>query len=263
MSSKRPIVGIPTQNLQSIGGVSPDVPPSWVMSHRYVHVLTSAGATPWLIPALNDDVPTIRAVYDELDGVFLPGGADIDPAAYGAARHASCDHSDPARDRIEMQLVQWAAADQKPVLGVCRGMQIISLASGGSLVQDLATLRPGSIKHDYFPFRDGRARDYLAHRVNIVEGTRLHALLGVTDYAVNSMHHQGVDRLGGGLTANAFGPDGLIEGLEGNEDQFLLGVQWHPEVLADSDERMRRLFESFVAAAREYRAMRTSLETLR
>jgi putative glutamine amidotransferase len=263
MSGKRPIIGVPTQNLQSIGGVSPDIPASWVMSHRYVDALTAVDAVPWLIPALDKDEATLRAIYDELDGIFLPGGADIDPLSYRADRHPSCDRSDPPRDRVELMLVRWAIQDRKPVLGVCRGLQIMNLAAGGTLFQDLNNLRPDSIKHDYFPFRDGYAREHLAHPVRVVEGTRLHRVAGTTDFAVNSMHHQGIDRLGNDLVASAVAPDGLIEGIEARTDQFLVGVQWHPEVLLDSDPKMKRLFEEFSTAAREYREARSAEEFLR
>ena len=260
---KRPIIGIPTQNLQSIGGVSPDIPASWVMSHRYVHALTRVGAIPWLIPLLGEDTATLRGVYEGLDGVFLPGGADIDPASYGAERQPTCDRSDPPRDRVELMLVQWAMEEGKPVLGVCRGLQLINLAAGGTLHQDLTNLKPDSIKHDYFPFRDGYARDHLAHSVRVVEGTRLHRLAGVTELPVNSMHHQGIDKLGAGLVASAIAPDGVIEGIESTDGHFLVGVQWHPEVFVDVDATMRRLFEAFIAAADEFRESRTPAETIR
>ena len=262
MSYKRPIVGIPTQNLQSIGGIAPDFPPSWVMSHRYVQALTAAGAIPWLIPLIDDDA-TLRAMYEELDGVFLPGGADVDPASYKAERHASCDRSDPPRDRVELALVRWAMQERKPILGVCRGVQIINLAAGGTLYQDLAALRPGSVKHDYFPFRDGFARDHLAHPVRVVEGSRLHRLAGQSEFPVNSMHHQGIDRLGRELVATAVAPDGLVEGVESSDDYFMVGVQWHPEALIDTDPRMRRLFEQFVAAAGDFRDERVAADSLR
>jgi putative glutamine amidotransferase len=261
----RPIIGVPTQNLQSIGGVSQEIPPSWVMSHRYVRAITAAGggAVPWLVPALDDDLDTLRAIYDELDGVFLPGGADIEPASYGAERHSSCDRSDPARDRVELELVRWAMKDRKPVLGVCRGLQIINLAAGGTLVQDLNALRPDSIKHDYFPFRDGYSRDHLAHAVRVTQGTRLERLMGEAEFQVNSMHHQGIERLGRGLVASAVAPDGVIEGVETRDDYFLVGVQWHPEVLIENDPKTRRLFEEFIAAASDFRESRTSATSLR
>jgi putative glutamine amidotransferase len=263
----RPVIGIPTQNLQSLGGVAPEIPPSWVMSHRYVRAITSVGggggAIPWLVPALDDDLDTLRAIYDELDGIFLPGGADVEPASYGAERHPSCDRSDPARDRVEVELVRWAMKDRKPVLGVCRGLQIINLAAGGTLFQDLTTLRPDSIKHDYFPFRDGFPREHLAHSVRVTKGTRLGRLMGTAEFLVNSMHHQGIERLGNGLVASAFAPDGVIEGVETPDDYFLVGVQWHPEVLIEDDPKTRRLFEEFIAAASDFREARTSVSSLR
>src|SRR5687767_16005273 len=97
--SKRPVIGIPTQVVQSFGGIPADFPPSWAMSQRYIHALTAAGAIPWLVPLLPDDTDTLRGIYDELDGVFLPGGADIEPATYCEARHLKCDRSAPARGR--------------------------------------------------------------------------------------------------------------------------------------------------------------------
>jgi putative glutamine amidotransferase len=254
--SKRPIIGIPTQALQSFGGIPAGFPPSWAMSQRYIHALTAAGAIPWMIPLLPDDADTMRGIYDELDGFFLPGGADIDPANYGEERHPSCDHSDPARDRVELIMAEWAMRDHKPILGVCRGLQLLNLAAGGTLWQDVESQRPSSIKHDYFPFRDGHARDYLAHAVTIREGTRLAEILGAGDRKVNSMHHQGIHRLATGFIVSATAPDGLIEGIEGHGDQFLMAVQWHPEALAEKDPLTQRLFEAFTTAARDYRRER-------
>lgn len=248
----RPIIGVPTQNLQSLGGVPADIPPSWVMSQRYIRTLTAAGALPWMIPLVGDDEETLRGIYDELDGVFLPGGADIDPATYGEERHPRCDKSDPPRDQVELALARWAMADQKPVLGVCRGLQLVNLAAGGALYQDLADQMPGSIKHDYFPFGGRHARDYLAHEVRISEPSRLAEIFGAGVLKVNSMHHQGIRTLGAGLTATAVAPDGLVEGIEGSDGSFLVAVQWHPEVLTDASPETRRLFESFISASAEY-----------
>ncbi len=248
----RPVVGIPTQTLQSLGGVSSKIPPSWVMSQRYIQTLTSAGAIPWMIPLVDED--TLRGVYEELDAIFLPGGADIDPLTYGADPHPLCDKTDRERDRVEVLLAKWALADAKPVLGVCRGMQLINVAAGGTLYQDLAQDLPGSIKHDYFPFSDKNyARDYLAHEVSVVEGTKLAEILGPGPVRVNSMHHQGIRELGRGLVATAEAPDGLIEALEGDGDSYLVAVQWHPEALTDNDASSWTLFDDFLAAGSEWR----------
>jgi putative glutamine amidotransferase len=250
--TRRPIVGIPTQTLQSIGGISSHIPPSWVMSQRYIMTLTAAGAIPWMIPLVDED--TLRGVYEALDAVFLPGGADIDPCTYGAEPHSLCENTDKERDRVEVSLAKWALVDQKPVLGVCRGMQLINVAAGGTLYRDLAEEMPGSIKHDYFPYcAQNYSRDFLAHEVSVAEGTRLAEFVGAGPLPVNSMHHQGVKLLGRGLIATAEAPDGLIEALEGEDDGYLMAVQWHPEALTENDERTRHLFADFIQAGAGWR----------
>ena len=226
------------------------------MSQRYIRALTAVGALPWMIPLVGDDAETMRGIYDELDGVFLPGGADIDPSNYAEERHPKCDKGDPARDEVELMLVRWALGDKKPVLGVCRGLQIVNLAAGGTLYQDLSEQMPGSIKHDYFPFGGRYARDYLAHDVQVAENSKLAEIFGAGSVRVNSMHHQGVRQLGKGLVASAVAPDGLVEGLESGDGSYLVAVQWHPEVLADNCPRTRQLFESFVDASSAFREQR-------
>ncbi|MGH7616069.1 MAG: gamma-glutamyl-gamma-aminobutyrate hydrolase family protein [Gemmatimonadaceae bacterium] len=245
---QRPVVGVPTQTLQTLGGVSAEIPPSWVMSQRYVLALTTAGAIPWLIPLVDDE--SLRGAYEELDAVFLPGGADIDPASYGHAPHPLCDKTDRDRDRVELALARWAIEDRKPVLGVCRGMQLINLAAGGSLYQDISEQRAGSIKHDYFPF-GGQTfrRDFLAHEVNVSAGSRLASVFGAGAIRVNSMHHQGVCELGAGLAGTATAEDGLIEAVEASGGAYVVGVQWHPEALTDEQPASRRLFQDFISVA--------------
>src|SRR5215211_2242203 len=245
---KRPIVGVPTQTLQTLGGISADIPPSWVMSQRYVLTLTSAGAIPYLIPLIDDE--TLRGAYEALDAVFLPGGADIDPVSYGSEPHPLCDKTDRERDRVELALARWAMEEGKPVLGVCRGMQLINLAAGGTLYQDIAHQLPGAIKHDYFPFAGQNfSRDYLAHEVSVVSGTRLAGVFGPGPLRVNSMHHQGVRDTGAGLVVSATAPDGLVEGVESSNGHYVVGVQWHPEALTDSQSAARQLFEEFIQIA--------------
>jgi putative glutamine amidotransferase len=247
---RRPIIGVPTQTLQSLGGISTDIPPSWVMSQRYVLAMTEAGAAPFLIPLVDNEA--LRALYESLDAVFLPGGADIDPKSYGDNPHPLCDKTDMERDCVELMLAKWAMEDGKPTLGVCRGMQIINLAAGGTLYQDLKDQFEGSIKHDYYPYGEQRFdRDYLAHDVLVEPGARLSRFLGSGSVMVNSMHHQGIRTLGSGIRATAVASDGLIEAIEGSNGSYLLGVQWHPEALTARDDATRALFEDFVAVARE------------
>lgn len=248
-AATRPVIGVTTQTLEEI----PDeLPRCWIMSQRYVRTLTASGAVPWIVPLL-DDPETLREIYDRVDGLFLPGGVDVDPVSYNEEKLASCGRVDPDRDRTEIKLAEWAMRDRKPILAVCRGAQILSVAAGGTLYQDLGSEYPDAIKHDYWPKVGARTRQDLAHPVNVVANTRLNRLLGTDTVLVNSMHHQGIKKLAPTLIANAFAPDGLIEGVESNDDNFVVGVQWHPEDLADIDPNMRRLFDAFIEAARGYR----------
>lgn len=245
--SARPIIGIATQTLEPIPG---QLPLAWVMGQKYVRVLRAAGAVPWVIPLLEGDEETLRAIYERLDGVFLTGGVDVDPAQYSAEKQPICGRIDPPRDWTELNLVRWAKADGKPVLGVCRGMQVINVALGGTLYQDIAKEYRAGQKHDCFPCEDnGFRRDQLIHDVKVRPDSRLGAILGAAQATVNSMHHQAVRTVGQGLRISATASDDVIEGLEGRNGQFLVGVQWHPEELAESQDGMRRLFEAFIQAA--------------
>jgi putative glutamine amidotransferase len=174
---------------------------------------------------------------------------DVDPACYGEERHERCDRADPGRDWAEITLVRWCLADHKPILGVCRGVQLINVACGGSLYQHVPEQYSKGVKHDCFPSAGVYTRDYLAHPVRVEAGSRLASLLGEAA-DVNSMHHQGIKRLAPGLRASAFAPDGLIEGVEGYNGQYLVGVQWHPEELVETSAPQRRLFADFIDAAR-------------
>lgn len=246
----RPVIGIATQTLEAIPG---ELPMTWIMGQRYVRVLTSLGAVPWLIPLLPEDEETLRNIYERLDGVFLTGGVDVDPDSYREQRHPLCGKTDPPRDWTETRLIRWAIRDHKPVLGVCRGIQVINVAAGGTLYQDVQAQVPGAIKHDYFPTCGDYARDRLVHTVRLQPHTRLARILATDEVEVNSMHHQAVKDLAPGLVPCAFAPDGLIEGIEGANGQYLVGVQWHPEELADRMTPMRQLFASFLSAAAQYR----------
>jgi putative glutamine amidotransferase len=219
------------------------------MSQQYVRVLVAAGAVPWIIPLIESDTATLRTIYERLDGLFLPGGVDMDPATYDEQPNGLCGRTDPARDEIELTLTRWALEDKKPLLAVCRGIQVVNVAAGGSVHQDLAAQLPGAIKHDYFPRRGQYTRDQLVHGVELTNGSRLASLLESPSVEVNSMHHQGIKDLASGLRPTAHAPDGLIEGLESPNGHFLLGVQWHPEALLERDPRMGRLFSAFIEAA--------------
>src|SRR6185437_3525882 len=163
----RPVIGITTQTLDAIPG---ELPRCWVMSQRYVLALAEAGGVPQLVPLLCDDPETLRLIYERLDGILLPGGVDIDPSVYGAARSPLCGRTDPDRDQTELMLTRWAMEERKPVLGICRGAQLINVAAGGTLYQDIATERTGAIKHDYFPNGEQNPRNQLVHDVELTGG---------------------------------------------------------------------------------------------
>jgi putative glutamine amidotransferase len=246
--SSRPIIGIATQTQAAIPGELPRV---WIMSQKYVQVLSSLGALPWLVPLLPAEPDTLRAIYDRLDGIFLTGGVDVDPSLYGEDKHPKCGHTDRDRDAVELMFVQWALADHKPILAVCRGFQVLNVACGGTLFQDIGSQYAAAIQHDYFPTAAGTpTRDFLAHEVSVDPHTRLGRYLGAERVPVNSMHHQGIKSLAPSLVPSAWAPDGLIEGIEGANGHYVVAVQWHPEELTAHDGQ-RRLFTEFLAAAQE------------
>lgn len=244
---KRPLIGVTTQTLHAIEGIPEALPSSWVMNQRYVHAVMAAGGVPVLVPLLAEDPATLHEIYERLDGVVVPGGIDVDPAYYRSARSPELGRLDPARDTTEVVLTRWSLRDRKPFLGLCRGLQVLNVATGGSLWQDLAAERPDSIKHDYFPTA-GWSRDHLAHQIDVQRPTRLGDAIGRPRTPVNSMHHQGIRELGFGLTATAWSPDGLIEAAE-LPDQYAVGVQWHPEMFEPGAPGVGKLFGAFVDAA--------------
>jgi putative glutamine amidotransferase len=217
------------------------------MNQRYYHAVASAGGAPVLVPLL-DDLETLRAIYERTDGILIPGGVDVDPTTFGEQPHERLGRIDPARDRVEIQLVKWAVEDDKPLLGLCRGLQVINVALGGTLYQDLEAEYPNGIKHDYFPTY-GYSRDHLAHDVAVEAGSRMRHALVDAAVPVNSMHHQGIKALGAGLSVSAVAPDGLIEAAESTSESYIVGVQWHPEVFELSDPSSGVLFTDFVQAA--------------
>lgn len=248
---QRPVIGIPTQTQEAVPG---QLPRCWIMSQRYIQVLVRHGAVPWLVPLLPGDEATLREVYDRIDGLFLTGGVDVDPSRYGEEKMDVCGRTDQDRDAIELQFVKWAIADRKPVLAVCRGFQVLNVAFGGTLFQDVGEQYSKTLKHDHFPKEDGKPpRDWLSHQVRVAPGSLLAYYLGDDHAPVNSMHHQGIKQLAPGLAASAWAPDGLIEGIEGTTGQFLIAVQWHPEELSESAGGMKRLFSAFIEACKTYR----------
>jgi putative glutamine amidotransferase len=240
----RPLIGLTTERWSS-SLTRPNANVQGILT-TYVDAVSRAGGLPVLIPlSLDDD--DIRAICARVQAVLLPGGGDLDPALYGAAPHPLTDQIDRDRDRVEIQLARQAVEDGKPFFGICRGAQVLNVALGGTLYQDLPSERPGDIRHA-LPFPEF-PREYSAHPVRVEEESRLARLLGTPIASVNSRHHQAVKDVAPGLIVAAHAPDGVIEALELPAHPFALAVQWHPENLQRQPE-MRLLFEKFVEAAR-------------
>jgi len=210
------------------------------INETYAKAISNAGGLPVLIPLniSNDDLATLLF---RMDGILFTGGYDVDPRVYGGLLHPRVERIDNTRDEIETHLVQVMVDSGKPFLGICRGLQVINVAMGGSLYEHLPDQIPGYISHDnhHLP------RNFLAHIVNIEPDSHLSQIFVSNQIQVNSLHHQGLHRLAHGLLPTAYAPDGLIEAIEMPEHPFGLAVQWHPEDLQEH-EAMRKLFQVFV-----------------
>lgn len=206
----------------------------------YSRSVALAGGAPILIPlALGE--PAWRAIYARLDGILFPGGVDVAPALYGETPHPRLGRVDDVLDEAELTLARWALADGMPTLAICRGIQLINVAAGGTLYQDISSQIDGALLH-------ACSDQPAAHLVRIEAGTRLYNALGAAECVTNSRHHQSIKQVAPDLAITARAPDGVIEGVEHPTGPFLVGVQWHPENLAPNDEQMLGLFRAFVEA---------------
>ncbi len=237
-----PLIGIPCSTASG-----KDSPPGYRLNQAYALAIEQAGGTPTLIPLLNPDSPALRSLFDAVDGILLPGGADIDPLTYGAEPHPKLGSLDPERDTTELALARWALAENKPILGICRGQQCLNVAAGGSLYQDIASEIPGSLVHRHEP------RGALAHHIRVDPGSALAKALGASSFDANSLHHQAVKDVAPGFVPVAWAPDGVIEGMERRDHPFALAVQFHPEELVPGHEPSEFLLRSFADAATKHR----------
>ena len=205
----------------------------------YIASLERAGARVRVLDAARDPLP---AALDGCDGVLLTGGADIDPREYGEAPHPSVE-LDAARDNYELALTKLAIARDLPVLAICRGVQVLNVAAGGTLIQDLPSQHPSPIPHSIT-----EPTNAIAHDVTIATGTCLSMLLGQPAMAVNSRHHQAVKDAAPGFVVSAVSPDGIVEAIERPASTFCVGVQWHPENFIATGQ-FAGLFQGLVRAA--------------
>lgn len=225
----KPVIAIPLAGTQ---------PFRKYMNSRYVMSLNRAGAKARWIPL---DDPNIIEIMLACDGLLLPGGGDIDPKYYGQIRTEKCGKPFPLRDKVEMQMLESFIPTGKPILGICRGEQVMNVFFGGTLHQCIKDTQKCSHSNNPCKYRG-------IHDVTITPGTKLHQILDIDHTSVNSMHHQAADQVGEDVIVSAVSEDGFIEAIEKRDHPFCIGIQWHPEHMSKRVKRQRKIFKAFVNA---------------
>ena len=218
--------------------------PTYEIPKAYLDAILTAGGLPILLPT-SLPITTLPELVNRFDGFVLSGGGDVDPALYGGHLNATVHSIDPERDAFECALIPLVLEADKPLLAICRGAQILNVALGGSLYEDIPSALPEALRHDWYP---DIPRDYLAHTVEIEPGSRLAEILGTRKLRTNSLHHQAIRQPAPGLEVVARAEDDVIEAVELPGKCFAIGVQWHPECLPE-EPAMQKLFLEFVNAA--------------
>ncbi|MGH2447620.1 MAG: gamma-glutamyl-gamma-aminobutyrate hydrolase family protein [Chloroflexota bacterium] len=242
----KPIIGITSHALAG-SALHPSMPPLYrlAVNQQYVDAVEAAGGAVLCIPLGLGQESRLR-LYSLLDGLLLPGGDDIDPQLYGEEPHPRLGSVDRQRDDLELWFARLALENDLPILGICRGVQVLAVVAGGSLYQDLPSQLGHARPHDV---RE-HGRDYLAHSISVGLGSHLAVALQATETGVNSFHHQAVRTVPDTFNVTATSSDGLIEGLESLHHRFVVGVQCHPEGMWDTTApQFAGLFRDFVAAS--------------
>jgi putative glutamine amidotransferase len=234
----KPVIGITTSHSTNSYGQ-----PLVLLQKSYLKAIKQAGGVPVLIPSLVAE-DGWDALYARLDGILFSGGGDIGLEYSPGDPHPRIDDVDPERDSVELKMLNAAASDGKPFLGICRGCQVMNVALGGTLYTHIPDQLPNALDHSY----PGNMRTLLVHQVKIEEGTHVAEIFGEPIIKVNSLHHQGIKDVAPSVRAAGHAPDGLVEAIELADHPFGLAVQWHPEWLTDQ-EGTRNLFKKFVDAA--------------
>lgn len=233
--NKRPLIGISS----SWGDKDTRVPKT------YVESVIKAGGSPVILP-ITDNEEVIEQQVDAIDALILTGGADLDPMLYGQDPRPELGQVTPQRDAYDMVLIRIAVQKGKPILGICRGLQGLNIAFGGTLFQDI----PTTYNKDYIKHDQERDPQFGIHMINISKGSQLHDILGVDSLVVNSRHHQAIDRLAQVFTITARTSDGIIEAIE-NKEKKILALQFHPEdMTAAGNKQMLRIFEYLIKQAK-------------
>lgn len=253
-SSPAPLIGVIADH-RSVDTGEPTMTGRFFVGvyETYLRALTAAGALPVIVP-IEPPPADLRGIFDRLDGVLLTGGGDIEPVEYNDTPiNDTLSGVKPVRDKAELLFSQWAVEADKPIIGICRGIQVLNVALGGNLYQDIPAQFETDVLHDSYGIHP---MDHYTHTVNIEPGSRLAAIVGKTEMPTNSRHHQSLKDLGEGLVVTATTPDSIIEAVERPQSQYCLAVQWHPESFSVKDPAMHALFTSFVEAAGQYHQKR-------
>lgn len=237
-----PIIGVFADTMSCNKGGFGDVTRQYINA-AYISAVEDAGAVPFIIP-VSSDLEKTKKLIDLCDGLLFPGGEDIDPGYYGENPHKNLGEIRPEVDKFLFHSLLYALEQRKPALGICKGMQMMVVATGGSLYQDIYSQRE---EETFLHCQSGR-RTYGVHQVQIDKDSRLFQILETEQIATNSMHHQSVRTLGKGLRLSAHTEDGIVEAVE-SLDGRLIGVQWHPEEMVPESEAMKRLFQNLVQRA--------------
>lgn len=233
----KPLIGIIGNLLIDQGGMFPGYERAYV-NNDYVQTVAMAGGTPFILPLITD-YETIKKQIEAVDALVISGGYDVNPLIYGEEPIQQQGFLCPERDEYDIKVIKIALELKKPILGVCRGLQILNAALGGTLYQDTSKIEEGYIKH-----HQSSRPDVPSHSINVVKGTKLYDILGEKTFT-NSFHHQAIKELAPGFKVSAKAKDGVIEAIE-KEEGFIIGVQWHPEMMARKDSKMLDLFKELI-----------------
>ncbi|SFL48887.1 gamma-glutamyl-gamma-aminobutyrate hydrolase family protein [Pelosinus propionicus] len=240
-----PIVGISASMLITEDGSCLGNEQAYVNKY-YVKALAAVGAAPLLLPIVEKNDLLIRAQLRQVDCLLLSGGYDINPLLYGEEPLPELEYIMPERDEYEVKLIQMALEMNKPILGICRGMQILNVACGGTLYQDLNQF---SLKH--FKHQQKSKTDTASHTVEFIPNTKLHRIMGVDTTKINTFYHQAIKDTAPNFIINGKAKDGIIEGIEKTGENFVMGVQWHPEMMMEKDVSMLKIFQSFIGFVKQ------------
>lgn len=244
--SRRPIIGVTGSLIIDEGGMFPGYERAYV-NNDYIQSVVMAGGVPFIIPMVYDE-NIIKSQLECIDALIISGGHDVNPLMYGEEPSQKLGAILPKRDTFDATVVKFAMEMKIPTIGICRGEQMLNVANGGTLYQDLSFIEGCYIKHN-----QGGLPSIATHTTSIVEGTKLHAILGDT-VMTNSFHHLAVKDVAPGFKVAALSKDGVVEAIEKEGEQFVIGLQWHPEMMAKDHPIMLKLFEKLIEEAKNKEA---------